>query len=236
MDILTKRGNILTSSGWKKNFLRTLPVMAGYLVLGIGFGILMESRGYGALWSFAMGGLIYAGSMQFVAADLLSAGAGLITAALTTLLVNARHLFYGVSMLERYQKAKTARPYLIFGLTDETYSLVCGRSDLSDSDLFRITLLDHSYWAGGCLLGGLIGRWIPWDFAGIDFALTALFVCIFTEQWTHSKDKVPALTGIGASLLCLLLFGAERFLLPSMALIVALLCLRSFLTKGGAGK
>ena len=248
-----KRGNTVSkqASGmnWKGIFLRTLPVMAGYLVLGIGFGIVMVSKGYGPVWSLAMGGLIYAGSMQYVAADLLSAGAGLITAALTTLLVNARHLFYGISMLERYRDTGLIKPYLIFGLTDETYSLVCGskaRPDeskpaaggesgaanvLTDRDLFRITLMDHAYWTAGCLLGGIVGTVVPWDFAGVDFALTALFVCIFTEQWLTTRDHTPALIGLGATALCLLLFGAEQFLLPAMALIVVLLNVSEWLNR-----
>lgn len=226
------------SLSWKDVLLRTLPVLAGYLVLGIGFGIVMVSKGYGPVWSLAMGGFIYAGSMQYVAADLLSAGASLITTALTTLLVNARHLFYGISMLERYRKAGRAKPYLIFGLTDETYSLVASSKApdekdadssniLTNRDLFRITLIDHTYWVTGCLLGGLIGTVVPWDFAGVDFALTALFVCILTEQWLSTRDHIPALIGLGATLLSLLVFGTESFLLPAMAMIVVLLNLYS---------
>lgn len=209
----------------KRNFLRTLPVMTGYLVLGAGFGILLQSKGYGFLWAFAMSGFIYAGSMQFVAVDLITTGAGLITAALTTLMVNARHLFYGISMVERYKSVGAAKPYLIFGLTDETYSLVCGNEELDDKDLLQITLLDQSYWVGGSLIGSLLGAWLPVDFAGVDFALTALFVCIVTDQWLTSDDHLPALIGIGCSVVCLLIFGADSFLIPAMLLITAALTL-----------
>lgn len=209
----------------KRNFLRTLPVMTGYLVLGAGFGILLQSKGYGFLWAFAMSGFIYAGSMQFVAVDLITTGAGIITAALTTLMVNARHLFYGISMVERYKSVGAAKPYLIFGLTDETYSLVCGNEELDDKDLLQITLLDQSYWVGGSLIGSLLGAWLPVDFAGVDFALTALFVCIVTDQWLTNDDHLPALIGIGCSVVCLLIFGADSFLIPAMLLITAALTL-----------
>lgn len=110
---------------FKYAFVRSVPIMAGYIVLGLGFGVLLQSKGYGAGWALAMGGLIYAGSMQYVAIDLLAGGASLISAALMTLMVNARHLFYGISMLERYKNTGAAKPYLIFALTDETYSVVC---------------------------------------------------------------------------------------------------------------
>ena len=209
----------------KRNFLRTLPVMTGYLVLGAGFGILLQSKGYGFLWAFVMSGFIYAGSMQFVAVDLITTGAGLITAALTTLMVNARHLFYGISMVERYKSVGAAKPYLIFGLTDETYSLVCGNEELDDKDLLQITLLDQSYWVGGSLIGSLLGAWLPVDFSGMDFALTALFVCIVTDQWLTNDGHLPALIGIGCSVVCLLIFGADSFLIPAMLLITAALTL-----------
>ena len=201
----------------KTNFIRTIPVMTGYLVLAIGFGILLQTQGLGFIPAVAMSVFIYAGSMQFVAEDLIVTGAGLATAALTTLMVNARHLFYGISMVDRYRDTGKIKPYLIFGLTDETYSLVVGDPDLDDTDLFFITLFDHLYWVSGTVIGALLGSVIPWDFAGIEFALTALFVSIVVQQWMSNKDHVPAIIGIVISVICLLMFGRDSFLIPSMA-------------------
>lgn len=215
----------------KKNFRRTLPVMAGYIVLGIGFGIILKSKGYGIGWALAMSLFIYAGSMQFVAVDLIAAGAGLITAALTTLMVNARHLFYGISLVDRYKDTGKMKPYLIFGLTDETYSLVSSDERLSNADLLFITLFDHCYWVTGSVLGALIGTLIPWDFKGVDFALTALFISILTEQCTENKNRLPAVIGLLSTLMALLCFGPDRFLIPAMLFITVCLTILKFIRK-----
>ncbi len=203
---------------WKKAFRDTVPVMTGYLFLGFGFGILMQSEGYGFWWAVAMSLLIYAGSMQYVAVGLLAAGADLLTVALTTLMVNARHLFYGISMVNAYRGAGKKKPYLIFALTDETYSLVSS-GEKSGDYCFAVSLLDQSYWVAGTALGSLAGALLGEGIPGIEFVLTALFVTIFTEQWLSAKDHRPALTGVGATALCLLLFGKEIFLIPAMAVI-----------------
>ena len=220
----------------KTAFLATLPVMAGYVVLGTGFGILLSSKGYGPLWSLAMSLFIYAGSMQYLAVDLLTGGATLITATLTTLMVNARHLFYGISMIGKYKDTGNLKPYLIFALTDETYSLNCGTLPEGVSDApayyFLVSLFNHSYWMAGSLLGGLLGYVIPFNTEGIDFALTALFVTVFVEQWLSTRDHIPALIGVFSSVACLILFGADGFLIPAMVLITALLALYG--KKGGA--
>lgn len=202
---------------WGKSVRTTIPVMAGYLVLGAGFGILLRTRGYGLGWALAMSAFIYAGSMQYVAIDLLTGGASLLTTAVTTLLVNARHLFYGISMLERYRAAGKYAPYLIFSLTDETYSLVAAREDLTGAECFRISLLDQLYWVLGTALGSLAGAYLDFNTTGIDFSLTALFLTVFTEQWLETKNHAPALIGLGVSIVCRLLFGADSFLLPSRA-------------------
>ena len=208
-------------------FLDTVPVMTGYVFLGFGFGIVMHQIGYGVLWSAAMSIFIYAGSMQYMAVSLLTGGAGLVTAALTTFVVNARHLFYGISMVDTYKGAGRKKPYLIFALTDETYSLVSapGLPQGKDRQLYclLVSALDHSYWVTGCALGSLLGSVLPVNFEGIDFALTALFVTVFVEQWLSHKNHLPALIGLGCTALCLVAFGAEVFLIPSMALIAALL-------------
>ncbi len=204
-------------------FADTAPVMAGYVCLGFGFGILMFQRGFGILPALAMSLFIYAGSMQYVAVELLASGAGLVTAALTALLVNARHLFYGISMVDAYKGAGKKKPYLIFALTDETYSLVSGKEKPDLRYCFWVSLLDQCYWVGGTLLGALAGTVLPINFAGVEFALTALFVTIFVEQWLSTKDHRPAITGVAATTVSLLLFGKDVFLIPAMAAIAAIL-------------
>ena len=215
----------------KKAFTATIPVMTGYLVLAIGFGILLKTKGYGVGWSIAMSGFIYAGSMQYLAIDLLCGGAGLLTTAVTTLMVNARHLFYGISMVERYQNTGKKKPYLIFALTDETYSLVCSEESVKGIKepkeyYFLVSLFNQSYWVLGSIIGSLLGNIIPFNVEGIDFALTALFVTIFVEQWLTAKSHVPALIGVISSVVCLVIFGADSFLIPAMIFIVALLILQ----------
>ncbi|MBR2274867.1 MAG: AzlC family ABC transporter permease [Lachnospiraceae bacterium] len=201
--------------------------MAGYIVLGIGFGILLRSAGYGVLWAFAMSAFIYAGSMQYVGVELIAGGAGIITTALTTLMVNARHLFYSISMINRYKDSGKYKPYLIFTLTDETYSLLCdGKTpEGEDPDLFRflVSFFDHCYWIIGSVVGSLLGAVLPFSTVGIEFAMTALFLASFTQQWIDNKDHVPAITGIVSSLLCLLIFGSDRFLIPAMLTITLVL-------------
>lgn len=214
----------------KKAFTATIPVMTGYLVLAIGFGILLKTKGYGVGWSIAMSGFIYAGSMQYLAIDLLTGGASLITTALTTFMVNARHLFYGISMIDKYKDAGKKKPYLIFALTDETYSLVCSEESVKGIDnskeyYFLISLFNQSYWVAGSIIGSLLGNIIPFNVEGIDFALTALFVTIFVEQWLTVKDHNPAFVGLFVSALFLESFGPDKFLIPSMIMIVALLLL-----------
>ena len=206
-------------------FLDTLPVMTGYVFLGFGFGILLHRSGYGLVWSFCMSLFIYAGSMQYMAVSLLTGGAGLITTALTTLVVNARHLFYGISMVEAYKGAGKKKPYLIFALTDETYSLVSRQREPDLGYCFLVSLLDQIYWVAGSVLGSLAGSLLPVNFEGIEFVLTALFVTIFVEQWLSSKEHGPALVGLGATAVCLLIFGKDIFLIPSMAAIAAILIL-----------
>ena len=210
-------------------FARSLPVLAGYLVLGLGFGVLLASKGYGLGWAVVMSTLIYAGSMQYLAVDLLAGGASLVAAALMTLTVNARHLFYGVSMVERYRDVGPAKPYLVFALTDETYSLVCSGDPPAGVDrkgyFLLVSLLDHLYWIAGSALGALVGGVLPFDSTGIDFSMTALFLVVMTEQWRTSRDHRPALVGLGVSLACLWVFGASDFLIPAMVGITVVLTL-----------
>lgn len=200
-------------------FRASLPVMAGYLVLGLGFGVLLQNQGYSFLWAFLMSLTIYAGSMQYAALDLISGGAGLITTALMTLMINARHFFYGLSMLDKYQDTGKARPYLIFALTDETYSLVCTPAPEGANEhgyYLLVSLFDQIYWVLGSTLGGLLGPILPFDSTGMDFAMTALFVVIFVEQWLSAKNHIPAILGVFISVVFLVLLGPTRFVIPAM--------------------
>lgn len=226
------------SKGIKLAFIKSLPVMAGYIVLGIGFGILLKKAGYGLLWAFLMSFTIYAGSMQYVAVSLLTSGASLISTALTTLMVNARHLFYGVSMIDKYKGAGAKKPYLIFALTDETYSLLCGEEQPEGVDFFWysffVSLFNQCYWILGSVLGSALGTLIAFDTAGIDFSMTALFVTVFVEQWITTKNHLPAIAGLACSVVCLLFFGADSFLIPTMISITVVLFLcRDIMEKEG---
>ena len=211
----------------KQAFIKSVPVMAGYVVLGIGFGILLRDAGYGALWAFAMSAFIYAGSMQYVGIGLITGGASILTTMLATVMVNARHLFYSISMIGRYSGAGKYKPYLIFALTDETYSLLCDGDapDEEHADQFRflVSFFNQCYWVTGSVLGSLLGTVLPFSTEGIEFSMTALFIASFTEQWITLHDHRPALTGLAATLACLLIFGSSRFLIPAM-LLITLVC------------
>lgn len=209
-------------------FKASIPVMAGYLVLGLGFGVLLQNQGYGFLWALLMSATIYAGSMQYAALDLISGGVSLITTALMTLMINARHFFYGLSMLDKYQHAGRAKPYLVFSLTDETYSLVCSPAPEGVRETgyyLLVSLFDQIYWIAGSVLGSLLGPILPFDSTGMDFAMTALFVVIFVEQWLSAKSRIPAMLGVGISVVCLVLLGPSRFVIPAMVLITLSLAL-----------
>ena len=203
--------------------------MAGYVVLGTGFGILLRNAGYGVLWAAAMSLLIYAGSMQYVGVSLLAGGASVLTTLLTTFMVNARHLFYSISMVDTYKDAGRYKPYMIFALTDETYSLLCDGKVPEGADpntyQFLVSLFNQSYWVAGSVIGSLLGSVLPFSTAGIEFSMTALFIASFTEQWLTTRDHIPALTGLLSTLVCLVIFGRDRFLIPAMLLITLVLTL-----------
>ena len=213
----------------KAAFPHTIPVLAGFLFLGAAYGILMGSKGFAFYWSILMSAVTFAGSMQFVAISLLTAAFDPLAAFLLTLMVNARHLFYGVSLLERYEKTGWKKWYLIFGLCDETFSIVCSAKVPQGVEpgwfyLF-VTLLDQSYWVAGTALGALLGSLFTFNTQGIDFIMTALFVVIFINQWREQKNHLPALVGVSVSAACLLLFGPDQFLPPAMGLILLLFAL-----------
>ena len=202
----------------------TLPVLCGYLFLGTAFGATLAQAGYGPAWALLMSTLIYAGSMQFVMVPLMAAGASLVTVALTALMVNARHLFYGVSFIDRFARMGRLRPYMIFSLTDETYSVFCSiPGEESDGVLLRVSLYDQLYWIAGSLLGSVLARQLPVDLTGIDFSMTALFIVICVERAGNRRDRLPLAIGGACALFSLLALGPERFLLPALVVTAALL-------------
>lgn len=211
----------------KTVFLDTVPVMTGYLFLGVSFGILLGETGYGVAWAFCMALFMYAGSAQFLAVSLLASHASILSSAIAIFLLNARHIFYGISLIDTYKGTGKKKPYLISSLTDETYSLVTQNQPPEGMKrhtyCFLVSLLDHIYWVAGCVIGSVAGNFIPISFAGIEFVLTALFVTLFTEQWLSTKKHLPAIIGVVSTVLCLVLFGKDIFLIPSMALIAIVL-------------
>lgn len=223
----------------KKNIMEaikaSIPVMMGYIVLGIAFGMLLESKGYGFIYAFVMSTFIYAGSMQFVAINLLTSGASLVSAAIMTLFVNARHMVYGLSMIKKFKDMGSLKPYMIFSLTDETYSLLVGSKVPDGCEekyyLFFISLFDQCYWIIGSLIGSFIGSMLSINTTGLDFAMTALFVVIVLEQYLTSEKHIYTYIGFAVSIVCLIIFGSESFIIPSMiGIIVGLLMLYK---KGG---
>ncbi len=215
----------------KKTFKAALaasfPVMLGYVFVGIAYGLLMKNAGYGVLWALLMSVFVYAGSMQFVAINFFSGTFDVFQIALVTLAVNARHVFYGLSMLEPFKGMGRKKAYMIFSLTDETYSLLCSAKAPEGvnpkSYLFLISLLDQLYWIIGSIIGAVAGSLIGFNTTGIDFAMTALFLVICTEQWLSYPTRVPAVIGVCAGVGALLLLGADRFILPAMLAAVLLL-------------
>lgn len=208
-------------------FRQSIPVMLGYIFLGIAFGLLLQDAGYSFIWAFFISVIVYAGSMQFVLVSLLTGGAGLLYTAVMTFFINGRHLFYGLSFVEKYKKMGKACPYMVFSLTDETYSVLCGTKvpeELEeDKVFFWISLLDHSYWVMGSVLGALAGSYITFDTTGIDFSMTALFLVIVTEQWQEQRSHFSAITGVVCGVIWLLLLGPDRFILPALCSCVVIL-------------
>ena len=205
----------------------SLPICVGFLFVSMSYGFLMRSRGFPLIYPVVMSSLIFAGSMEFVTVELLMSAFQPLHAFLLTLMVNARHLFYGISMLERFKGTGWKKFYLIFGMCDETFSVCCSVDPPKDVDrgwfMFFVTLLNQCYWVAGAFLGALLGSFIRIDTNGIDFVMTALFVVMLVNQWESTKDHRPVLIGLFGTLLCLVLLGTDRFMLPAMGLIV--LCL-----------
>ena len=202
----------------------TLPVLCGYVFLGIAFGATLAQAGFGPAWALLISTFVYAGSLQFVMVPFLASGVSLVTVALTALMVNARHLFYGLSLIERFSKMGAMRPYRIFSLSDETYSVYCGMSGQeSDGVMLRVGLYDQLYWIAGSLIGAVLAQQLPFDLTGIDFSMTALFVVICVERAMNRSDRLPMALGAVCALLSLLLLGPDRFLAPALAATALLL-------------
>lgn len=210
-------------------FPHTIPVLTGFLVLGIAYGMLMQKNGYGVHWAVLMSAVAFCGSMQFVAITLLTTVFHPLQAFLLSIMVNARHLFYGLSMLDKYKGFGKVKAFLIYTLCDETFSIVSSVEAPEGIDrkqfYLSISLLDYSYWVLGTFLGGIAGAYITFNTKGLDFALTALFVVLFLEQMKKPGNRIFGLIGIAATILGLVTFGADQMVLPSMAIVLSILLL-----------
>ena len=219
----------------REAFIASIPVMMGYIVLGMAFGMLLESEGYSFLYALAMSVFIYAGSMQFVAINLLTSGATVINTIIMTLLINARHLVYGLSMIKKFEDMGKLKSYMIFSLTDETYSLLVSAKTPEGCSqkyyLFFISLFDQCYWILGSLAGSIIGSLLTINTTGLDFAMTALFIVIVLDQYLTTDKHLYTYIGFGISIVCLVIFGSEAFIIPSMIGII--LSLIYVYQKGG---
>lgn len=225
----------------RRAFGQTLPVLCGYLFLGIAFGLLLQRAGYGWPWALCISLFVYSGALQFVLVGFLSGGASLLSVAVMALSLGSRHMFYGLSFLDKFREMGKKGLYMVFSLTDETYSLLCGtRASGADEKKFYfwMSLLNQLYWLAGSVLGAVAGGLLPLDLTGIDFAMTALFVVIFVEQWKSFSSHLPAVVGAVCGVASLLVFGAEGFVLPALAISVLLLagCRGRVLRAEGKGE
>lgn len=208
----------------KAAFPHTLPICVGFLFLGISYEFLMKSKGFSFVYPMFMSMFIFAGSMEFAAVNLLSLTFDPTAAFLLTLMVNARHIFYGISMLDKYKNCGIKKFYLIFGMCDESFSINSSVTPPPDVDrgwfMFWVTLFNHLYWVAGATLGGLLGYVIHFNTKGIEFIMTALFIVMFINQWEETKNHLPAMIGIICPVICLLLFGSQNFMIPAMLMII----------------
>lgn len=225
-------------NSFKAAFPHTVPIFAGFWFLGLTYGIYMNVSGFNFWYPMLMSITIFAGSMEFVTVNLLMGAFDPLQAFVMTLMINARHLFYGISMLDKYKGTGWKKFYLIFGMCDESFSINYTADIPENCDkgwfMFFVNLLNHFYWFFGSTLGGIFGSFIGFNTEGIEFVMTAMFVVIFMEQWMKEKNHTSSLLGLGLSVLCLAAFGADDFILPSMIAILAVLTLlRKPLDKGG---
>lgn len=212
----------------KYAFKKSLPVLFGYLFLGSAFGIMLYNAGYNWVWAILISVAVYAGSGQFLLVSLLSSAASIPTVAMMTLFINSRHMFYGLSLIDKFKAGRWRYPFMIFTLTDETYSVnISVHSVPKNVDepraRFLIGELDHLYWIAGSVIGSLLGQNLPIDFTGIDFSMTALFTVIFVDLIIDTKNRICGAVGLFCAFICLMIFGADKFLLPALILTVLLL-------------
>ena len=205
----------------------SLPIFAGFLPLGLAYGVLMQNAGYNALWTGATCLFVFAGSLQFLMISFFTGAVSYVTVAVMALLINSRHIFYGISLIEKFRNFGLWKYYLIYSLTDENYSLHCSAKMEEGMDekwtyIFTATLT-LLYWTVSCVLGSLIGTLITIDMTGVDFALTALFVTILLDQLKDAVSRLPAVVAMFSSIICLLIFGPDNFILPSLIITVAAL-------------
>lgn len=205
----------------------TIPVLTGYFVLGVGYGVYVQSMGLPLWLAPLMGTVVYGGSLEFVLASLLLGAFSPLSAFLMALMIQARHLFYGLAMLEKYRGYGLRSLYMIFAMSDETFSITCSAEAPAGTDpgwfMFFITLLDQFYWVASAALGSVVGSVLPFRTEGIEFVMTAMFAVIFLGQWEKNPQHGPALIGLVVPLCCRVIFGAESFLLPAMGCILVLL-------------
>lgn len=208
-------------------FPHTIPIMTGYIFLGAAYGIIMNSKGYGVIWALLMSLIVYAGSAQYVAITFLTSVFNPIYALFLTLMVNARHIFYGLSLMNKIKDTGKLKPFIIYWMSDETFSVLCAAEPKEGVDkgyfMFFIALMNYLYWALGTAMGSLLGNMMTFNTKGLDFALTALFVVIFISQWKSQKKHSPAIIGVLSSIVCLIIFGPNNFIIPSMIVILILL-------------
>lgn len=229
MELQDSKGKDAVMKALRCAFPYTIPIMAGFLFLGITYGIYMNVSGFSFIYPMLMSMTVFAGSVEFVAVNLLLGAFNPLQALAVTLMLNARHLFYGISMLDKYRGTGWKKPYLIFGMCDESFSINYTAHIPNGIDkgwfMLFVTLLNQIYWVAGATLGGIFGSFISFNTEGLDFVMTAMFAVIFLEQWLKEKNHYGSLTGIFGALFCLVLFGANSFMIPAMLLILLVLTL-----------
>ena len=210
-------------------FPKTVPIFAGFWFLGISYGIMMRTQGFSFLYPTLMAITIFGGSLEFVAASMLLGAFAPLQTLLVSFMIQARHLFYGIAMLEKYKGTGWKKPYLIYAMCDESFSINCSAEIPPDVDkgwfMFFVSLLNQSYWVSGAMIGGLLGPLVKFDTEGLSFVMTAMFVVIFLDSFLKEKQHISSAIGIGASVLCLVIFGSESFMIPTMVCITVLLTL-----------
>ena len=224
----------MTKAQSRKNaFLKSIPIMCSYIFVSMAYGIMMENAGFDWYYSLLVSLTVYTGAFQFVLITFLSSGASIVTIALTAFLMNSRQTFYSLTFLKDFQKMGRRKLYMIHTMTDETYAVNC-TLDLPEKEkedtMFLVAFFSRCYWMAGAVLGGVLGQLLPFDMEGIDFCMTALFVIIFIDQWEKTRKHIPAVTGLGIGILCLVIFGQKSFMLPALLITSGILII---MEKGG---